>query len=291
MRVQLLLVALDMLKNYQITVQITNLFEVRQDKNLMRILYSLTLRGYSEMRMSMHTIWGDAAKECKIVLARLNRKVVGWSLAHQYPEGLAAHFYVARNFRRKGIGTILYNCTKELCKKDIYCSSWDKISASFFIKNKAKIYSGSVEHLLTSDSIFDTIGIGGIMKRTKAPIKPRMPTKPNEYLPVTNEHYSIYDGTSLSDILAAVNGIDPEKVKFVSTRGYYDDYDYQFEWPAQAKRNPNYNQQILEYEKKMQGYQEDITIYNEKLITYNAAQKEYLKWHYEKELKKLNVSQ
>lgn len=119
-------------------LQITDLFEVRKDKKLMRILFSLTLRGYSEMRVAMHTILGEEAKDCKIVIAKLNDKIAGWSLAYPYTDGLAAHFYVARAFRRKGIGTILYNQMKELCE-NIYCSSWDKVSAAFFMKNKARI--------------------------------------------------------------------------------------------------------------------------------------------------------
>ncbi len=110
----------------------------------MRVLFSLTLRGYSEMRMTMHTIWGEHAKNCKVVLAKTNDKIAGWSLAYKYSDGWAAHFYVARAFRKKGIGTMLYNHMKELCKEGIYCSSWDEISANFFIKNKAKIcrYNG-----------------------------------------------------------------------------------------------------------------------------------------------------
>jgi len=128
------------------TIHIINLFEARKDKKLMRVLFSLTLRGESEMRNHMHSVCGDYAKEHPIILVRHRKRVIGWALIHPFGQTYHAHFYVARAFRRKGIGTILYNKAKELCwkkKRSIYCSSWDKISASFFIKNKAKIYGES----------------------------------------------------------------------------------------------------------------------------------------------------
>lgn len=135
----------------QITTHITDLEEARKDKKLMRVLFALTLRGYSEMRMTMHTIWGAHAKDCKIVLAKLNDKIIGWSLAYPYSEGMSAHFYVARSFRRKGIGTVLYNKTKEICGENMYCSSWDKVSAGFFIKNKAKICGEAWQDIILSN--------------------------------------------------------------------------------------------------------------------------------------------
>lgn len=124
-------------------IEITNLYEARKNKNLMRVLFSLTLRGYSEMRIHMHSVCGDYAKNYIIIFAKKNRKIVGWALVFPFAATYHAHFYVARAFRRKGVGTILYNTAKELCwkkRRSIYCSSWDKTSARFFIKNKAKIY-------------------------------------------------------------------------------------------------------------------------------------------------------
>lgn len=128
--------------------EVTNLYEARKDKNLMRTLYSLTLRGYSEMRTHMHLVCEDEfAKQTKIILAREKNKIVGWALIYPFSIFYFAHFYVARNFRRKGIGTILYNKAKELCvdRVAMYCSAWDRISAAFYARNKAKTYTSSEE--------------------------------------------------------------------------------------------------------------------------------------------------
>lgn len=118
--------------------EVTTLYEARKDKTLMRVLYSLTLRGYSEMRFVMHTVSGEHAKDCVIIFAKEYDKIVGWSIIYlNY-----ANFYVARAFRRKGIGTILYNKAREVCGKNILCSAWDKASSHFFTKHKAKLYGG-----------------------------------------------------------------------------------------------------------------------------------------------------
>jgi len=125
------------------------------------------------------------------------------------------------------------------------------------------------------------------MKKPKQPEKPRRPTEPNRYLPTVKDSHSIYDGTSLADILKATAGIDPSDIHFKSTCGYYDDYDYQFEWEALPRLNPRYEKEMIEYEKKMAKYNQSIEIYNSDLKEYGSLNKQYLKWFYENELKKL----
>lgn len=126
------------------------------------------------------------------------------------------------------------------------------------------------------------------MKKPKQPFKPKQPTKPNEYSPPTEEHISIYDGSSLADVLSAIGTTDPAKVCFSSTRGYYDDYDYQFEWvSAELKRNPNYDEQMQKYQVALIEYHKNIEIYNSNLKEFNSLHKQYMKWFHENELKKL----
>jgi len=143
-----------------ITLHSSNLYETRKDKKLMRILFSLTLRGYSEMRFALHSIGKDESKNCAIILARNNNKVVGWALIYPFnivrcaKPGTYAHFYVARTFRRKGIGTMLYNKAKEDCGENILCSAWDEISSQFFTKNKAKLYGDKWQDS-TSSNLMD----------------------------------------------------------------------------------------------------------------------------------------
>jgi len=141
-------------------LQTTNLYEVRKNKKLMRVLFSLTLRGYSEMRTHLHSIWGEYSKQCPIVLAKYKNKVVGWAIMYRYVDDgrgwyWSAHFYVNRAFRRKGIGTTLYNEAKRLCGDNMYCSAWDKTSAAFFAKNKAKIEEGTWQDTISSN-LMDT---------------------------------------------------------------------------------------------------------------------------------------
>jgi len=125
------------------------------------------------------------------------------------------------------------------------------------------------------------------MRKPKQPVKPRHPTEPNKYLPAVKEHVSIYDGSSLADILRAIGDVDPSDVRFTSTRGYYDDYDYQFEWDGKARPNPRYNKEMIIYEKKMVEYHKDMEIYESALKEYNSANKKWMKWFHENELKKL----
>lgn len=126
--------------------EITNLFEARKNKKLMRVLFSLTLRGHSEMRFTLHSIYGEYEKDCVIILAKKNQKIIGWALVYLN----CAHFYVAHAFRRKGVGTILYNKAKEVCGDHILCSAWDKVSTRFFTKNKAKLYGAAWQDTISS---------------------------------------------------------------------------------------------------------------------------------------------
>lgn len=125
------------------------------------------------------------------------------------------------------------------------------------------------------------------MRKPKQPIKPHKPIEPKKFLPEVKQHVSIYDGTSLSDILKAVGSVDANTVCFTSTRGYYDDYDYQFEWNAAPKVNPLYEIQMSEYTKNVKEYNKKLEVYNNDLKDYNALNKQYLRWYYESELKKL----
>jgi hypothetical protein len=116
---------------------------------------------------------------------------------------------------------------------------------------------------------------------------PRRPSEPNKYLPAVKEHVSIYDGSRLSDILAAAEGIAPSEVRFKSTCGYYDDYDYQFEWDGKPRLNPRYEKEMIVYEKRMSAYRQAMEIYQSDLREYRALNKQYMKWFHENELKKL----
>lgn len=126
-------------------ISTANLFEARKDKDLMRVLFSLTIRNLgpnriSSMRYEMHTVFGDFAKKYKIILARNSKKIAGWALLAPYDDIYHAQFYVARAFRRKGLGTILYNKGKTLCPKNsMFCLPWDEVSAKFFERNKAQL--------------------------------------------------------------------------------------------------------------------------------------------------------
>lgn len=120
--------------------QVVSLYDARKDKKLMRVLYALTLRGFSTMRFYLQCICDEFDKDYPIILVKSKSKVVGWALIVADKDNYYAHFYVSRAFRRKGIGTILYNKAKKLCGERIFCSAWDRVSAKFFEKNKANLY-------------------------------------------------------------------------------------------------------------------------------------------------------
>jgi GNAT superfamily N-acetyltransferase len=128
-----------------IKIQTTNLAEARKDRKLMRVLYALTLRGDSAMRDELNSVCSEEyAAQYYIVLAKNKSRVVGWSIVFMpwLDRNYKAYFYVARRFRRKKVGTALYNMAKAYCvsnKRKMICSSWDEISASFFIKHKAEV--------------------------------------------------------------------------------------------------------------------------------------------------------
>lgn len=125
------------------------------------------------------------------------------------------------------------------------------------------------------------------MKRPTKPVRPHQPSKPKEYLYSKPEYCSVYDGSTLAKILEATKGVAPESVCFTSVRGYYDDYDYRFEWNEPQKPNPQYEKQMAEYLKKMNKFHKDVSKYNEKLVEYHILSKEYKKWFYAEQLKKL----
>lgn len=140
-----------------ITLRSSNLFRARKNKKLMRSLYSLTLRGWSEMRSHMHSVMGEYAKDYKIILAKTENGIAGWALLPPYGNDRQAHFYVASAYRRRGIGSLLYKKALQLCKrekKDMYCSAWDATSSRFFSKHKAKTY-GETWKDITSSSPMD----------------------------------------------------------------------------------------------------------------------------------------
>lgn len=127
-------------------IEVSNLFDVRKDKKLIRTLFSLTLRGYSHMRLIMHTTNNLFAKDCVVVLAKQDNKIIGWSLIQDN----YAHFYVARAFRRRGVGTMLYNKAKKVCEQ-LHCSAWDNASSQFFNKNKAKLCGEPWQDIISSN--------------------------------------------------------------------------------------------------------------------------------------------
>lgn len=138
------------------------------------------------------------------------------------------------------------------------------------------------------------------MKKPKAPVKPQKPDEPKKYLELQERSCSIYTGQSLADILKQIEGhrhtpfdscidlkIDLENIYFDATRGYYDDYDYQFTWQDSAKLNPTYEKELAKYETEMVEYQEKMKIYENEVVDYKVREKQYLKWFHASELKKL----
>lgn len=125
----------------QIKLYITNLFDARQDRFLMMKLRALTLRGISSMRNEINTVSLEYAKYYNIILAKYNDIIIGWAMV--FPNYLQseynAYFYVAKKYRRVGIGTMLLKKAKFICKKlnsKIICFPHDEISTSFFRSNK-----------------------------------------------------------------------------------------------------------------------------------------------------------
>jgi hypothetical protein len=123
----------------RIYTKTTNLFEVKKDSRLLHNLYSLTLRGLSEMRYNLNSVLAPTlAKQYIIILARIDNKVVGWSLLAPYlglEQFYCAHFYVAIKYRRVGVGMALLKKAKIILddiNKKIITFPWDERSTNFF---------------------------------------------------------------------------------------------------------------------------------------------------------------
>lgn len=63
-----------------------------------------------------------------------NRKIQGWAIS--FKEN--SHIYVLPKYRRKGIGTKIYQ-EVVLNNPETYFEPWDEVSDKFFEKNNAKI--------------------------------------------------------------------------------------------------------------------------------------------------------
>lgn len=134
----------------KIKISTTTLQKIKNDKELLRTLNSLTLRGLSSMRAELKCALEYHQHELEkyhIVLAKINNKVVGWCLiipSWIQPKQMKykSFFYIAIKYRRNGIGSLLFakaeKLTKKLTIKPMRCYAWNKISLNFFKSNKAK---------------------------------------------------------------------------------------------------------------------------------------------------------
>lgn len=118
-----------------------------------KTLFSLTIRGYSELRYRFHNIVSylkerhipGRRKEINatLILAEQDDKINGWAMLDWSGSSCFLQINVRTSCRRLGIGTMLVNeaidiCKKRHCRKPIV-DAWDTRSTKFYEKFGDKI--------------------------------------------------------------------------------------------------------------------------------------------------------
>jgi len=120
-----------------------------------RTLFSLTLRGWSELRYRFHKVVSylrerdipGRIKEINatIILAEADDKISGWAMLEWDGSSCFLQMNVRTSCRRFGIGTMLVNEAIDICKKKHHrkptVEAWDIRSEKFYKKfgNKLEI--------------------------------------------------------------------------------------------------------------------------------------------------------
>lgn len=108
---------------------------------LIQTLYRLTLKD-GTMRNDLKELLRGSA-EGRVIVARFRNKIIGWCLVSR--ECKNHRFYVAvyvrKEYRRRGIGTLLTNKAKQYAaakNRGIICQCWDERSFNFFTNMNLK---------------------------------------------------------------------------------------------------------------------------------------------------------